>query len=134
MWSNTFALSQSITHQELEELSALKLFNESICHVNILNSSPENSQTEIPLSQSDFEQIIMGFGTAPLKFQLILFYILCRSGQSVSSKILQCWTEHFIAQIGFQINSPDRLRFTSKGKRFHAHNSSNHSTCDPFSK
>jgi len=109
MLSNTFGLSQSITHQELEELSALKLFNESICHVNMLNASPENSQTEIPLSQSDFEQIIMGFGTAPLKFQLILFYILCRSGQSVSSKILQCWTEHFIAQVGFQINSPDNF-------------------------
>ena len=84
MLSNTFGLSQSITHRELEELSALKLFNESICHVNMLNASPENSQTEIPLSQSDFEQIIMGFGTAPLKFQLILFYILCRSISSSS--------------------------------------------------
>ena len=71
--------------------------------MNILNSSPENSQTEIPLSQSDFEQIIMGFSTAPLKFQLILFYILCRSGQSVSSKILQCWIEQFISQAGLKI-------------------------------
>ena len=117
MWLNIFALLQSITHQELEELSALKLFNKSICHVDILNSNPEDNQAEIPLSQSDFEQIIMGFGTAPLKFQLILFYILCRSGQSVSSKILQCWIDHFIAQVGFQINSPDSI-LKSKHRQF----------------
>ena len=117
MWVNILALLQSITHQELEELSALKLFNESICHVDILNSNPEKIQAEIPLSQSDFEQIIMGFGTAPLKFQLILFYILCRSGQSVSCKILQCWIDHFIAQVGFHINSPDSI-LKSKHRQF----------------
>ena len=98
-------------------MSGLKLFNESICHVDILNSNPENIQAEIPLSQSDFEQIIMGFGAAPLKFQLILFYILCRSGQSVSSKILQCWIDHFIAQVGFQINSQDSI-LKSKHRQF----------------
>ena len=102
MWQNILTLLESITYEELQELSLCKLFNDSIRHVNILNSCPENSQTEIPLGQNDFEQIIMAFGEASLKFQLILFYILCRSGQSVTSKILKCWIEHFIAQVGFQ--------------------------------
>ena len=103
----TYALLESVTYEELLELSGCKLFNDSVRHVHILNSCPENSQAEIPLSQNDFEQIIMAFGEAPLKFQLILFYILCRSGQSVTSKILKCWMEQFIAQAGFQNFIPE---------------------------